>query len=96
MGNFDKASETSLAMTAVALDNETMSYGAGKQALLKYLKGQYPARVLIRNGVHNSIPEASEYRMKTKPFKLRMERHKPQSFNVTTDDKVKYLIALLK
>jgi hypothetical protein len=96
MGNFDVASETNLAMTVVALENEIMSYGAGKLALLKYLKGQYSARVLLRNGVYNSIPEASEYRMKKKPFKLRMEPHKPQSSNVTTDDKVKYLIALLK
>ena len=64
MGNFDVASETNLAMTVVALGNEIMSYGAGKLTLLKYLKGQYSARVLLRNGVYNSIPEASEYRMK--------------------------------
>jgi hypothetical protein len=53
MGNFDVASETNLAMTVVALENEIMSCGAGKLALLKYLKGQYSARVLLRNGVYN-------------------------------------------
>jgi hypothetical protein len=89
MGKFDVAlSETTLAMTVVALDNEIKSYGTGtgKLALLKYLKGQYSARVLLRNGVYNSIPEASKYRMKKSRLSYEWNRinHKVTTLRRTT------------
>jgi hypothetical protein len=96
MAHFDKASETQLALTTHSLEDEILSYGTSKGALLLYLKEQYSARLLLRDGDYSSIPIESEYRMKTKPYKLRMEPHKPIAGTVTSGDKVNYLTALLK
>ena len=96
MANFDKASETQLAMTTHSLADEILSFGTSKGALLLYLKEQYSARLLLRDGNYSSIPIQSEYRMKKNPYKLRMEPHKPLSGTVTSGDKVSYLTSLLK
>ncbi len=95
MANFDKATETELATTIQQLQNEIQSYGSAKGTLLKYLKDQYSARVLLWDGDYKTIPQQSEYRMKKKPYKLRMEPHKPQVGTVTTTDRVLYLTSLL-
>ena len=83
-------------MTTQILDDEILSFGRSKGALHLYLKEQYSARLLLRDGDYNSIPIQSEYRMKTKPFKLRMRPHKPTSGTLTSGDKVNYLTSLLK
>ncbi len=66
MANFDKASETQLAMTTQSLADEILSFGNSKGALLLYLKEQFSARLLLRDGNYSSIPILSEYRMKKK------------------------------
>ncbi len=96
MADFDKASETQLAMTTHSLEDEILFFGTSKGALLLYLKEQFSARFLLRDGDYSSIPITSEYRMKTKPYKLRMEPHKPIAGTVTSRDKVNYLTSLLK
>jgi hypothetical protein len=96
MENFDKASETQLARTIQELRDEIQSYGLAKGALLKYLKDQYSARILLRDGDYSTIPQQSEYRMKKKPFKLRMEPHKPPVGTLTTSDRLRYLSSLLE
>ena len=63
MENFDKASETQLARTIEELRDEIQSYGSAKGALLQYLKDQYSARILLRDGDYSTIPQQSEYRM---------------------------------
>jgi hypothetical protein len=83
-------------MTTQSLEDEILSFGTSKGALLLYLKEQYSVRLLLRDGDCSSIPIISEYRMKTKSFKLRMEPHKPISGTVTSGDKVNYLSSLLK
>jgi hypothetical protein len=95
MTNYDVASGPNLPTSETEFRTEIQSYGNAKMALLKYLKEQFSARVLLRNGVYNSIPENSEYRMHKKPFKLRMEPHKQGGEKLTTNDKVQYLTALL-
>jgi hypothetical protein len=60
MANFDKASETQLAMTTQSLADEILSFGTSKGALLLYLKEQYSARLLLRDGNYSSIPILSE------------------------------------
>ncbi len=71
-------------------------YGNAKRALLTYLKEQFSARVLLRNGLYNSIPQNSKYRMHKKPFKLRMEPYKEVGEKITTKDKVQCLTSLLQ
>jgi hypothetical protein len=55
MTNFDVATETTLALTEEELHNEIKSYDTAKLALLKCLKEQYSARVLLRNVVGAGI-----------------------------------------
>ena len=96
MTNYDVATETNLPLSEAEFLTEIQSYGNAKRALLTYLKEQFSARVLLRNGLYNSIPQNSKYRMHKKPFKLRMEPHKEDGEKITTKDKVQYLTSLLQ
>jgi hypothetical protein len=97
MTNYDVATETNLPLLSEAeFLTEIQSYGNAKRALLTYLKEQFSARVLLRNGIYNSIPQNSKYRMHKKPFKLCMEPRKPVGEKITTKDKVQYLTSLLQ
>jgi hypothetical protein len=92
MAAVDVALQTSLAETPHALAEEIASFESSKTALRTYLQDQYRSRLLLHNGMYNTIPTSSEFRSTAKPYKLRM---KPQGNNTTTDEQIGYLQRLL-
>ena len=95
MNDVDVALQTTLAETRSALDGEIASFGTSKITLRTFLQDQYRSRTLIRKSIYTSIPEASEFRMKKKPFKLRMNPHPTPGNKITTDMEITYLKRLL-
>ncbi len=72
MNAVDVALQTTLVESRSALDGEIASFSKSKIMLRTFFQDQYKSRTLIRNSIYTSIPETSEFRMKQKPFKLRM------------------------
>ncbi len=70
--DLDVAVQTKLANTNSELNGEIAAFGNSKGALKTFLQEQYKSRILLRGGVYNTIPVGSEYRSKTKPYRLRM------------------------
>jgi hypothetical protein len=95
MVEVDVALQTSLAESRSALDGEIASYGNSKISLRTFLQEQFKSRKLLRNNLYNTIPDASEFRMKKKPYKLRMNPHPTPGANITTEMQISYLIRLL-
>ncbi len=95
MNAVDVALTTTLAETTTDLDEEITSFGNSKGALRTYLQDQYKSRKFIHNGIYHSIPEVSEYRSSTKPFKLRMNPDRGTGTKVTTDMQNSHLKRLL-
>ena len=95
MNAVDVALQTTLAETRSALDGEIASFGNSKLALRTYLQDQYKSPTLIRKSIYTSIPEASEFRMKKKPFRLRMNPHPTPGNKITADMQMTYLKRLL-
>ena len=96
VNKFDEAMETTLAKSFADVNAELQSFGRAKGAKLKYLQAQYKSRIVIRRGVYLSIPTPSEYRSKSKPFKLRMQPHQNPVGKTTTSDSIAYLLKLLR
>jgi hypothetical protein len=95
MNAVDVALTTTLAETTTDLDEEITSYGNSKGALRTYLQDQYKSRKFIHNGIYHSIPEVSEFRSSTKPFKLRMNPDPSSGTKVTTDMQISHRKRLL-
>ena len=91
----DVALHTSLAESPRALDEEIASFGSSKTAMRTYLQDQYRSRLLLYNGIYNTIPTTSEYRSAAKPYKLRMNPHPDKGNNATRDVQIGYLQRLL-
>jgi hypothetical protein len=72
MNAVDVALQTTLAESIVDLNGEIKSFGASKLALKSFLQDQFKCRMLLRNGNYKTIPTGSEFRILTKPYKLRM------------------------
>ena len=96
MNKMDMAMETTLAESFADLNAELNSFGRAKGAKLKYLQEQYNSRKLLRQDVYLSIPTPSEYRSKTKPHKLRMHPHPDPAKSTSTNDRITYLLKLLR
>jgi hypothetical protein len=95
MNAVDVALQTTLAETTTDLDSEIASFGNSKMAVRTFLQDQYKSRVLLRNGLYNTIPTASEFRMKNKPYKIRMNPHSTPGKKSNTDGQIDYLRRLL-
>jgi hypothetical protein len=97
MNAVDVALTTTLAETTTDLDEEITSFGNSTGALRTYLQDQYKSRKFIHNGIYHStsIPEVSEYRSSTKPFKLRMNPDPGTGTKVTTDMQISHLKRLM-
>jgi hypothetical protein len=95
MVEVDVALQTTLAESRSALDGEIVSYGNSKISLRTFLQEQFKSRKLLRNNLYNTIPVASEFRMKKKPYTLRMNPHPTPGANITTDMQISYLKRLL-
>ncbi len=96
MNKFDEAMETTLAKSFADVNAELQSFGRAKGAKLKYLQAQYKSGIVIRRGVYLSIPTPSEYRSKSKAFKLRMQPHQNTVGKTTTSDSIAYHLELLR
>ena len=70
--DLDVAVQTKLANTNSELNGEIAAFGNSEGALKTFLQEQYRSRMLLRDGVYKTIPVGSEYRSKTKPYRLRM------------------------
>jgi hypothetical protein len=90
------AMETNLVESFVALTAEIRSFGRAKGVKLKYLQDQFKSRNIRMKGVYLSIPTPSEYRSRTKPYKLRMQPHPVLACKPSTDAQIAYLIKLLE
>jgi hypothetical protein len=64
-------------------------------SLLTFLQDQYRSRLLLQNGLYKTIPLLSEFRMKKKPFKLRIKPHASPGENTKTNEQISYLTCLL-
>jgi hypothetical protein len=95
MNAVDVALTTTLAETTTDLDEEITFYRNSKGALRTYLQDRYKSRKFIHNGIYPSIPEVSEFRSSTKPFKLRMNPDPSSGTKVTTDMQISHLKRLL-
>ena len=91
----DVALQTSLAETPRALAEEMASFGLSKTSLRTYLLDQYRSRLLLHNGIYNTIPTTSEFRSTAKPYKLRMNPHSTNGNKTTTDEHIAYLQRVL-
>ncbi len=52
------------------LDNEITSYGNARGYVLKYLQEQFKSRILLRNGLYETIPTTSKFRSTITPTYL--------------------------
>jgi hypothetical protein len=95
MDAVDVALHTTLATTCADLNCEIASFATSKLALRTYLQDQYKSRVLLRNGMYNTIPNDSEFCMKNKPYKLRMNPHPTSGKKSNADGDIAYLTRLL-
>ena len=91
----DVALQTTLCDTRTALNGEIASFGASKMPLLTFLQDQYRSRLVLQKGLYKTIPLLSEFRMKQKPFKLRMKPHASPGENMKSDEQISYLTRLL-
>ena len=96
MMKLDVSTETTLADSFADLNAELKSFGRAIGVKLNYLQDQYKARMVLRQGIYLSIPTPSEYRSKSKPHKLRMQPHPDPAKKTTTNDRITYLIQLLR
>jgi hypothetical protein len=96
MMKLDVAMETTLADSFADLNAELKSFGRAIGVKLNYLQDQYKSRMVLRQGIYLSIPTPSEYRSKSKPHKLRMQPHPDPAKKTTTNDRITYLIQLLR
>jgi hypothetical protein len=96
MTKLDVAFETTLAKSFAEMTAELKSFGRAVGAKLKYLQDQYNSRRIRHNSVYLSIPTPSEYRSKTKPYKLRMNPHPKAGIKTSTHDCIAYLLKLLR
>jgi hypothetical protein len=85
MNAVDMALQTTLVESIVDLDGEIKSFGESKQALRSFLQDQYKWRLWLRGGNFNTIPIVSEFRVKNKPYKLRMNPYFVPGQNMNTD-----------
>ena len=95
MNAVDVALQTTLVESRSSLDGEIATFGKSKLSLRTFLQDQYKSRTLIRNSIYKSIPETSEFRMKQKPFKLRMNPHPTPGQTLTAEMQITYLKRLL-
>jgi hypothetical protein len=95
MNAVDVALQTTLAETRSALDGEIASFSNSKITLRTFLQDQYKSRTLIRKSIYSSIPEASEFCMKKKPFRLRMNPHPTPGKKITADMQITYYLKRL-
>ena len=91
----DVALQTSLADTPRALAEEIASFGSSKTSLRNYLLDQYRSRLLLHNGIYNTIPTTSEFRSTAKPYKLRMNPNPTNGNKTSTDEHIAYLQRVL-
>ena len=95
MMDLDVAVQTKLANTNSELNGEIAAFGNSKGALKTFLQEQYKSRILLRGGVYNTIPVGSEYRSKTKPYRLRMNPFPTEGKTNRNDTQIAYLKSLL-
>jgi hypothetical protein len=88
--------ETTLSASFQSLTAELRSFGTSKGVKLKYLQDQYKSRNIRMKGMYLSIPSPSDYRSKSKPYKLRMQPHPLSACKPSTDAQIAYLLQLLK
>jgi hypothetical protein len=93
--DLDVAVQTKLANTNSELNGEIAAFGNSKGALKTFLQEQYKSRMLLRDGVYKTIPVGSEYRSKTKPYRLRMNPLPTESRTNSNDVQITYLKSLL-
>jgi hypothetical protein len=98
MMDLDVAVQTKLANTNSELNGKMAAFGNGKKALKTFLQEQYKSRILRRDGVYNNntISVGSEYRSKTKPYRLRMNPFPTEGKTNSNDTQItSYLKSLL-
>ncbi len=77
---------------ALILGQSSHLTGNSKIALRTFLQHQFKSRKLQHNAMYTAIPEVSEYRSTTKPFKLRRNPYSATGEKITTNMQISHLL----